>query len=214
MSDSTTASLTQLVEHIKQAGELRRQALRNDALAEVDQLEQELATKVERLQADGRTAFATLKQETNTMILGQATRDAGALLMRRLAAVTDEQMAICHDRLELLAKGPQATAITKSLLREALEHTAAMRRPDADFVLRVRTAEAHVELCCETIKADGVDAPVVADPAIQCGVEIDLLSNQCVVRNTLASRLERLEPNLRDLLLERLEAAMTNGGAQ
>ncbi len=214
---NTNDSPTDLVRYMEEEGRRRCEALEAGTKEQISQLRQETAARKEQLLAEGRREFRDVGRELESAIVGQAEHDTQALISQRMVDAAEQLFDECSTRLRQFADGPDFPGVLRRLFAEAVgyatSHFAPKRGGKSPFVV-IRAAPADCNTCKQLVAEADLDARVEADTAVWGGVEVHVPDRAYTIRNTLASRLKRLEPQLTDVILTRFEASLPDGTSQ
>jgi V/A-type H+/Na+-transporting ATPase subunit E len=180
----------QLIEELRRIGEESAEAIRKEAEAEIEQLRSEAAVRLQTLRGDAAEHRSAACAEESRAILAGASGRA-----RRIRIAAENNLAA-------------------RLYEEARRSLPRLRDRDCDRLFALLAAELP-PLKWEQIRVNPADldnagqhfpeAAIVADAAIDGGLEASCHGKRIRVDNTLEKRLERAWPELIPALIRKIE---------
>jgi len=214
-SEELDPAAVPLARQIEAAAREQCTALHLAAQQESERIEAEAARETEEMLAAGRVEFASLEKEIRDAIVGRAKWVAEAVTARQVGEAVERTIALCDQRLQQFAATDDFAPSLEALVLEAAQGARGLKpAANGEPLGELLVGPQDVEPCREIVKRRQLDLTVCEDPSISGGVELTVTGTTFRIRNTLASRRERMSARFEEIAATKLRQALAEEAPQ
>jgi vacuolar-type H+-ATPase subunit E/Vma4 len=188
-----------IVRHMQDEAHATRQALQARITEQIEEIENSCRQQREKQLKAGRAQFPAAQEALIHSVVAPAKREADAIVARQMGAAVERILLRCSERIDTYSRTEDFLRILEELILGSVACAQELNKDNGDQneLGCLLVSPRDVEQCRKIVVKHDLKLTVQEDSAVSGGVELILPGNKHRIRNTLATRMHRIESDLR-----------------
>ncbi len=212
-NENLDASIAPLIRHMQDERKATCEVLRSATDAEIQEMTVALEAQKAAFSKSAKSELVELRKESNNAVVLPARRKSDMALSRETGVAIEDMLDLCTKKLESIASSSEFTPVLEAFIREVVA-CAQELFVDEPVEGTLHVAPSDVSACQSLCKKNGWDFNVQPDDTVWGGLVFHSSNERHLIRNTFSSRMEKQEPELRALAMDRIKQARNKSGSR